>query len=326
MAFEPVNPQASPEARRLLEFIYSLYGKRTLSGQHNYPGFRSEFSDRAHEISGRRPAIWGQDFGFTAEGKDSILHRAPNIKETLRQYREGSIITWMWHAVRPMDDEPNGWKESVQNHLTDAQWKDLITPGTKLHQRWLGQLEVVAGFLTQLRDAHVPVLWRPYHEMNGDWFWWGGQDPKTFVQLWRQMFDYFTQVKGLDNLLWVYGPNHGAKTADYYPGERYVDLVGLDAYTDFIDPEHIKGYPEVARLGKPFGLSEFGPHGASNPPGDYDYRRLISGIQTNFPKTVFFMSWNANWSLARNTNVTEFLSHPWIANREDIPKSATSAP
>src|SRR5581483_8340104 len=135
MPFDPVNPQASPEARKLLEFIYSISGKRILSGQHNYPGFQSGYSKRAHEITGHHPAIWGQDFGFTggAGDKDAILNRGPNMEEAIRRHREGSIITLMWHAVRPQDEEPNGWKESVQNKLTDDEWKRLITPGTELH-------------------------------------------------------------------------------------------------------------------------------------------------------------------------------------------------
>ena len=75
------------------------------------------------------------------------------------------------------------------------------------------------------------------------------------------------QDRGLNNLLWVYGPNHGKKTADYYAGDGNVDIVGLDVYTDFVDPRHILGYPEAARLPKPFGFTEFGPHGPQNPPG-----------------------------------------------------------
>ena len=66
--------------------------------------------------------------------------------------------------------------------------------------------------------------------------------------------------------------------------------------------------------------------GSQNPPGDYDYRRFIEGIQKNFPRTVFFMSWNANWSLAHNTNTTELLNHPWIVNREDLPKGLAGNP
>jgi mannan endo-1,4-beta-mannosidase len=118
----------------------------------------------------------------------------------------------------------------------------------------------------------------------------------------------------------VYGPNHGQKTADYYAGDAYVDLTGIDAYTDFIDPQHIRGVPEVIRLGKPFGFTEFGPHGSQNPPGDYDYTRFIEGIQAHFPQTVFFMTWNAKWSLAQNNRTKELLEHTWVLNRDDLPK------
>jgi mannan endo-1,4-beta-mannosidase len=133
------------------------------------------------------------------------------------------------------------------------------------------------------------------------------------------MFDHFTNTRGLNNLLWVYGPNHGTRTAAYYAGDRYVDLVGLDAYTDHIDPAHIKGYRELAALPKPFGFTEFGPHGPSNPPGDYDYLRFLEGVKTNFPKTTFFLSWDGRWSLARNRNTRELLAHPWLINRDDLP-------
>jgi mannan endo-1,4-beta-mannosidase len=188
------------------------------------------------------------------------------------------------------------------------------------------ELDRLADGLQELKNAGVVVLWRPFHEMNGDWFWWCGKEPDSFIRVWRHMFDYFTKTKGLDNLLWVYAPNHGDKTAAYYPGDDYVDLIGLDAYTDFIDTNHIRGYPEIARLNKPFGFTEFGPHAPSNPPGDYDYLRFLKGVQQSFPRTVFFMSWNAKWSLASNTNVTEFLSSPWVVNREDLPKGLAGTP
>ncbi len=154
----------------------------------------------------------------------------------------------------------------------------------------------------------------------------GAKDPDTFIKVWRHMFDYLSKTKGLDNLLWVYGPNHGNNTAKYYAGDAYVDIVGLDAYTDFIDKEHIKGYDEVASLPKPFGFTEYGPFGPQNPPGDYDYRKFLEGIQKSFPKTVFFMSWNAKWSLAGNNNTEELLAHPWIVNREDLPAGLVSSP
>jgi mannan endo-1,4-beta-mannosidase len=133
------------------------------------------------------------------------------------------------------------------------------------------------------------------------------------------MFDDFTKNRHLNNLLWVYGPNHGSRTADYYAGDTYVDIVGLDAYTDFVDPKHILGYPDIARLPKPFAFTEFGPHGPSNPPGDYNYLRFRDGIEANFPRTCFFQSWDGKWGLGRNVNTKELMNHPWIINREDLP-------
>jgi mannan endo-1,4-beta-mannosidase len=133
------------------------------------------------------------------------------------------------------------------------------------------------------------------------------------------MFDYFTIDKGLDNLIWVYSPNHGRNTASYYAGDRYVDLVGLDAYTDFVDLDHVKGYAAVAALPKPFGFTEYGPHGPSNPPGDYDYTRFLDGVERDFPKTCFWMSWNFRWSLGTNVNTKALLDNPKIVNREILP-------
>ena len=177
--------------------------------------------------------------------------------------------------------------------------KELLEPDTATHQRWLQELDLLADGLRELRDADVVVLWRPFHEMNGGWFWWGAQDPDAFIQVWRQMFDYFTKTKQLNNLLWAYSPNQGTKTAAYYAGDRYVDLVGLDAYTDFVDPEHIQGATEVTQLPKPFGFTEYGPHGPQNPPGDYDYMKFLAGVRNHFPRTAFFQAWSSRWGLGQ---------------------------
>jgi mannan endo-1,4-beta-mannosidase len=133
------------------------------------------------------------------------------------------------------------------------------------------------------------------------------------------MFAYFTQVKHLHNLIWIYSPNMGARVGDYYPGDRYVDVVGLDAYTDFVDTDHIKGFEELLKTGKPAGFGEFGPHGSSDPPGTYDYRGLGRGLAKNFPQAVFFMSWNEKWSPANNPNAKEFYQDPLIVTRDDLP-------
>jgi mannan endo-1,4-beta-mannosidase len=97
------------------------------------------------------------------------------IQEVIRQYRNGAVIALTWHAVRPTEDEPVTFHDSVQGHLTDWEWRQLLTPGTDLNTRWCRQVDRIAGYLKELQDAGVPVLFRPYHEMNGSWFWWGGR-------------------------------------------------------------------------------------------------------------------------------------------------------
>lgn len=258
----PADAHASPEARALLAYLGSISGNQTLAGQHNFPGTLSQYSERAKEIAGRYPAVWGQDFGFAAEGKDAIRHRPAIIAEAKRQAAAGSIVTLMWHAVRPTDREPNGWRESVQNHLTDAQWSELVTPGSPLNQRWLAQVDVIAGYLGQLRDAHVPVLWRPLHELNGGWFWWGGRPGEHgTAALWRLLFDRMVNHHHLDNLLWVWSPNIPGGSAQpfegFYPGASYVDALALDVYRRDFPREP---YEALVRLadGKPVGLGEVG--------------------------------------------------------------------
>lgn len=238
-AVATVNPNASPEARALLKYLYSISGRYTLSGQHNYPNHIARWSDRAYDLTGKYPAVFGQDFGFQGgDDKDSTEARPALIEEIERQYRDGAVPTLTWHAVRPSSDEPVTFRENVQSHLTDFEWSELLTPGTTLYNRWCAQVDVIAGYLKQLRDAHVPVLFRPYHEMNGRWFWWGGRPGQNgSMALYRQLFDRFVNYHKLDNLIWVWNanvPNGGAgPLADFFPGTQYADVVSVDNYEEF---------------------------------------------------------------------------------------------
>jgi mannan endo-1,4-beta-mannosidase len=312
----PANPKANAKARAILAYLGTLEArseKRMLSGQFTDfgNGANLRLLDQIHEQTGHYPAIMGADYADF--GRGNLTYKNPN-QTAIAYWKQGGLVTLSAHLYNPANPKGGGLRDK------GVDLNALLAPGTETYARWKQELDLLAEGLLELKQAGVVVLWRPFHEVNGGWFWWGAKDPATFIKVWRQVFDYFSAEKGLDNLLWVYGPNHGDKTAAYYAGDRYVDIVGLDAYTDNIDPQHIKGYPEVAALPKPFGFTEYGPFGPSNPPGNYDYRRFLAGLQKDFPRSVFFMSWNARWSLARNENVKELLEHPWIVNREDLPK------
>src|SRR4029079_18976220 len=267
--------------------------------------------------TGHWPAMIGLD--YVDAGKGSISTKAVN-RVAIDYARQGGLVTLSAHVPNPANPRGGGLRDQGVNI------KELLEPGTATHQRWMQELDLLADGLGQLRDADVVVLWRPFHEMNGGWFWWGAQDPDAFIQVWRQMFDYFTKTKQLNNLLWVYSPNHGEKTAAYYAGDNYVDLVGLDAYTDFVNPEHIQGSAEVLQLPKPFGCTQYGPHGSQNPPGYYDYMKFLAGVRNHFPRTAFFQAWSSRWGLGRNQNTKRLLDDPWLINREDLPREFATKP
>lgn len=264
MSFPPVNPSATPAARELLERISSVSGSRILSGQHNTPRELSFYSDQAREITGSHLAIWGQDFGFSEDGDmDGINFRQAVIDEAKKQYAAGSIITLMWHAVRPTEEEPVTFAGSICNGMLDqADWDDLLTDGTEIHTRWVRQVDTIAAFLTQLRDADIPVLWRPYHELNGDWFWWGGREgSRGYAALYRQLYERFVSVHHLDNLVWVWNTNaprgDAAPYAGFYPGHDVVDILAADVYANDYRQSHHDGLLALAE-GRPIALGEVG--------------------------------------------------------------------
>jgi mannan endo-1,4-beta-mannosidase len=279
----PVNPHATPEAHALLAYLYSISGQAYITGQHNYPNTGSRYTDLAYDLTGKYPGLFGADFGFSAgDDKDSVLGRPGMIEEAERQYRSGAVIAFTWHEVRPTDDEPVTFRDSVQGHLTDYEWKQLLTPGTPLYNRWCAQVDVVAGYLRQLRDAHVPVLFRAYHEMNGNWFWFGGRPGKDgSAALYRQIYDRFVNVHHLDNLVWVWNVNapsvNAGSIADYYPGAQFADVVTMDIYGEF-KQDYYESMLALA-AGKPIALAEVG----AVPSQD---------VLNQQPRWAYFMVWS----------------------------------
>lgn len=151
---KPVTPEPSPEAVKLLEYLYGISGRQTLVGQHCAPLVATTQLPTVEKWTGHYPALCGFDFGFSAPGTwDGINFRQQIVDEAIRRNNEGFIITIMWHAVPPTEDEPVDFRKSIQGHITGRQWLDLITPGTAVNERWKSQVDVIAFFLKQLKNA-----------------------------------------------------------------------------------------------------------------------------------------------------------------------------
>jgi mannan endo-1,4-beta-mannosidase len=279
----PVTPDASPEAVELLNYLYSISGKKILAGQHSVPLLGSLRLPAVYKATGKYPALFGQDFGFSEPGTwDGINYRQQIVDEAIKRHEQGFIITLMWHAVPPNMEEPVDFSSAIQSQLTDDEWNDLITDGTELNERWKSQVDVIAWFLKQLKYAGVPVLWRPYHEMNGGWFWWGGKKGDDgYKKLYRMLFDRLVNFHGLNNLLWVFNANEVkpgvGSYADYYPGDDVVDILATDVYSEGFNRENYDELLELAK-DKPIALGEVGAVPSSK-------------ILEEQPRWVWFMLW-----------------------------------
>ena len=292
----PVNPSATPEARELLSFLYSISGSYTLSGEHNFASDLARYDDEVYAITGKRPVVWGSDFSFNdvGEGFERYQHAGPLnisvpfehpcvpngltveearqgiVNEAIAQARQGRIITLMWHCCDPRlsggSNTCNGsgvW--TMDQGPSDEEWDALCTEGTPLNTAWKREMDTVIPYLAQLQEAGVPVLWRPYHEMNGAWFWWGNKPGDSgFKRLWIMTYEYFT-AQGLNNLLWVWDANAPrVKENDdalpyelFYPGNEYVDVLAADIYGWDYKQSHHDQLLELGG-GKPIAMGELG--------------------------------------------------------------------
>ena len=321
---EPANPNASQDARSVLHFLAMLpKGRRdrVLSGQH-LSGARDaafgygEFVAPLYRTSGQWVALVGADYG---NGRTLADISADN-QVLADHWNAGGLVTISYHAHNP-------WTGNKSWDLTSRNLVELITPGTSANQVWMAELNKAAAGLAELRDAGVVVLWRPFHEMTfTETFWWDSGahpgDSQPFINMWRHMFDYFTHVKGLDNLLWVYSvannEHENPVLEAMYPGHAYVDIVGVDVYDDAAQIRG-EGYQRLISLGKPFAMTEFGPRTRD---GSYDNLTTVEAIRDRYPATTYVLQWSS-WpdnevAIVDSHNASAFMNDDWVITRDRL--------
>jgi len=308
--FDPINENASPEARALLDYLYRIRGKKIISGHHNGSTRMNQWHRYVEELTGESPAIWGSDFHhYYEEGNPESV-----VREAIRRHSDGYIVTLMWHTGRPQDDPPFDWATSTQGEMSDREWKELTTPGTTLHSKWIARVDTIAAYLKQLRDANVPVLWRPYHEMNGIWFWWGDKKGEEgFAKLWKMMFDRYVHHHNLNNLIWVWNTNAPRDRENdeayayelYFPGLEYVDVLAADVYHNDYRQSHHDRLVELAR-GKVVSLGEV---------GEVPTPEILDAQ----PMWTWFMIWS-RWVETHNTpeKIKALYSYPGTLSHKEI--------
>lgn len=190
------------------------------------------------DVTGSHPAVIGLDFANVTTS-DSLEYKKAKQMLTisvLDTYNRGGISTFAWHAGNPANDGSFYWEKDPIKVIPD------ILPGGKLHDKYKAYLKAIADVASAFKDENgvlIPVIFRPFHEYDGDWFWWGkGHCTKEeFITLWRFTVDYLQNDLDVHNFIYAFSPDckftTGADFLDYYPGDDYVDMLGMDDYWDF---------------------------------------------------------------------------------------------
>jgi mannan endo-1,4-beta-mannosidase len=232
-------PEPLPNKIRLLNYLSDVYGKNIISGQMDTSWTTNRTMDmisRVYTDTGKYPAIKGFDFIQLPYKGSPFLGGGEQVNEAIAWW-EGmnnnnpflpdkedihGIVTFCWH-----------WRADNGEFYTSRTpfripWKNgkLDTESAAFKDVILTDLDKVAVHLATFRDRGIPVLWRPLHEASGGWFWWGASGAKPYIALWEFMYQYLTNVKQLNNLIWVWN----GENAGWYPDPATVDIIGRDLY------------------------------------------------------------------------------------------------
>ena len=236
----PADRSATPETVAMLAGLHRAAGEGIMFGHQDdlsygigwiYPGGESDVK----RVTGDYPAVYGMDLGDIEHRSEVNLDSVPfaDMKTFVQQvWARGGVLTFSWHVDNPLTGS-NSWD------VTSDKVVASVLPGGEKNEEFRVWLDNLAEFLGSLKDDQgvaIPIIFRPWHEHTGSWFWWGQRlcTTEEFVSLWRYTFDYLCGEKNLHNLLFAYSSGGDIENVEQYleryPGDDYVDLIGFDYY------------------------------------------------------------------------------------------------
>ncbi|RNI29998.1 T9SS C-terminal target domain-containing protein [Rufibacter immobilis] len=229
------DPNATSSTQNLFSYLTDLYGTKVLAGQQENDKLDEIAYVRTH--TGKEPAVGS--FDLIEYSPSRVEHGAqPNgfsekaIAWAKKDQGRG-IMSLMWHWNAPsglINQTPDKlwWSGFYTRATTFDLAAALADKNGANYQLLLRDMDVIAAELKKFQTQDIPVLWRPLHEAAGGWFWWGAKGAGPFKELWQIMHDRFTRHHQLHHLIWVYTAE--SNKPDWYPGDAYVDIVGIDIY------------------------------------------------------------------------------------------------
>jgi len=230
------SPQRSAEAEALLQCLREIEGEKTLSGTIANVNWNLNEAKWVHQHTGKWPALNYFDFIHAPYSQKGGWIDYTNVTEVVNWHKQGGVVGIMWHwNVRTNNGRDYTCTPGTGDNQTSFDVRKIFEPESAEYKQMMKDIDQIASYLKLLKLRKIPVLWRPLHEAGGMWFWWG-MDAEACKELWRVMYHRF-QEAGLDNLIWVW-TSAAAWNKPYsdgyhwYPGDEYVDIVGIDIYNN----------------------------------------------------------------------------------------------
>lgn len=228
-----VNKNSTANTKKLYSFLKDSYGKYVITGQQCDGGINGNEFKAIKNLTGDYPALLGLDLMKYTPSRTAFGESSSAVEKAIEFANKGGIVTFCWHWNAPTEylnstaNSPDGWWGGFYTKSSKFDIAKVMNgqdaKGKKLLDR---DIKEIAKQLKRLEKAGVPVIWRPLHEGSGGWFWWGAKGPDAYKKLWKYLYNELTNTYGCNNLIWVYN----GQSADWYPGDEYVDIVGEDIY------------------------------------------------------------------------------------------------
>lgn len=341
-----IDPKAGPLTVALYQNLARVAEKQVLFGHQNtlaygYRWVNEPGRSDVRDVTGSYPALYGWDLeGFEwPENRVNVYSITPEklLRWSREGYERGGVITYSWHQGNPV---------TGKTFYDTTRAAHTLLPGGSHHGSYRATLDKIGEFFRALDP--IPVIFRPYHEHNGDWFWWGKAltTEEEYVALWRFTVDYLRDEKDVHNLIYAYSPDRSRMDmrqpeASYfygYPGDDYVDILGLDNYWDVGHPQNpvapeeahkdfVESLELVVRLaeerGKLAALTETGSDALHNP--EWWTKVLLAGLDAT-PETrkiAYAQVWrNGNREIEGRDHF--YVPYPGHPSSEDFIRFKTS--
>lgn len=314
--YTPCNPNAQEGVKNVMKYLSDITYHKVVTGQHTQSMGQEELH-HIRKITGKQPALLGFEllsyspninYLDTDEAcMTEVLENYGTLKRAWEWAEAKGLITFTWHWFSPL----GGRSKSFFSENTDFDASKAVVEGTAENRAFLSDLDTMAGILRPFCEKQIPILWRPFHEGDGGWFWWGAQGADTVKKLYRIMQERYTNLHKLNNLIWVWN----APGVEYYPGDDVVDIISRDMYpTAHCHTSRKEEYDELVKITDQKKIVLIGEIGSLP---------SLSAIVEEGAGWASYMTWSHEFCLGEEFSSYEVLretyNSPYAVTKEDLP-------